>query len=317
MQRITLVIPFYNERDAVAGNLPAILEVVDGCTSFSFQVILVDDGSTDGTLELLEQFCAERRDVELLRLNRNFGKEAAILAGLEHSRGDGVIVMDSDLQHPPAMIPQMLSLWSEGIDVVEACKSSRGRESLASRLLAGGFYRLFNLLSGMDLADHSDFKLLDRKVVDAYCSLPERRRFFRGLVSWMGFNTARLYFEVPERRRGTSAWSGLRLLKFSISAMIGFSSIPLQLTTLLGVLCFALSLAVGAKALYDKFTGVAVSGFATVILLVLILGSFIMIALGLIGFYLDQLFEEIKGRPVYLLDPRRSRIRPQGPEPGP
>jgi hypothetical protein len=186
----------------------------------------------------------------------------------------------------------MLALWEQGIDVVEARKASRGQESLLSKLFANGFYQLFNLLAGMDIKNHSDFKLLDRKVVDAYCALPERKRFFRGLIAWMGFSSAHLFFHVPERQHGSSAWSKFKL----------------HLITLLGIACFCLSLVLGGIALHDKYTGIAVTGFTTVILLILLIGSFIMMGLGLLGMYIEQIFDEIKQRPIYLIDERKSHL---------
>jgi glycosyltransferase involved in cell wall biosynthesis len=309
MKTVTLVIPIYNESGAIENNLPAIIEAVAAIEHFAFEIVLVDDGSSDGCATWLKRFCQEREHLELLCLSRNFGKEAAILAGLVHARGDAVIVMDSDLQHPPALIPRMLALWEQGMDVVEACKASRGRESLSAKLLAGGFYRLFNLLAGMNIENYSDFKLLDRKVVDAYCALPERKRFFRGLIAWMGSSSARVFFDVPERQHGASAWSKLKLFRFSLTALTSFSSIPLHLITLLGLFCFSVSLILGGIALYDKYTGEAVSGFTTVILLILLIGSLLMVGLGLIGIYLEQIFEEIKQRPIYMVDRRRSHLK--------
>ncbi len=306
---ISVVIPVYNESAALHQNLPVIIGVLREIRDIEFSLLLVDDGSGDDTVEQLATLLSQEPNMELLCLNRNFGKEAAIHAGLAHARGQAVIVMDSDLQHPPALIPQMITLWQQGLEVVEARKSSRGRESLASALLANGFYRLFHLLSGMDLKNHSDYKLLDRKVVDAYLELPERKRFFRGLVAWMGFPSAQLYFEVPPREHGQSAWSKFKLLRFSMTALSGFSSAPLHLISLLGVICLGLGLAIGGIALHDKFTGEAVSGFTTVILLILVIGSFIMFGLGLLGLYLEQIFDEIKRRPTYLINRHKSCLK--------
>ncbi len=309
MKTITLIIPIYNELGAIESNLPTILESLPAIDHIQLKILLVDDGSQDGSAAWLKNYCQQQAQLELLCLNRNFGKEAAIFAGLQHAESDAVIVMDSDLQHPPALIPQMLALWQQGIDVVEARKASRGQETLLSKLFANGFYYLFKLLAGIDLKNHSDFKLLDRKVVDIYCALPERKRFFRGLIAWMGFSSAQLFFHVPERQHGSTTWSKLRLLRFSMSAITGFSSIPLHLITLLGILSFSLSLVLGGIALYDKFTGVAVTGFTTVILLILLIGSIIMMGLGLLGIYIEQIFDEIKQRPIYLLNERDSYLK--------
>jgi len=192
---------------------------------------------------------------------------------------------------------------------VEACKVSRGKESYISRLMSNGFYHLFKVLADIDISNHSDFKLLDKKVVEAYCALPERKRFFRGLIHWMGFSTAQIPFEVPERQYGVSTWSYLRLFKLSLTAITIFSSIPLQIITLLGILTFNISLILSTIALYHKYTGVAVSGFTTVILLILFIGSALMIALGIIGNYIAHIYHEVKQRPSYLINWDKSHIK--------
>lgn len=302
---LTLVIPIWNEAQAIAPNLRHILTVAAALEE-AVDVLVVNDGSSDDTLAVLEPLVARHANLQVLSLTRNFGKEAAIHAGLEHAGGDAVIVMDSDLQHPPELIPRMIELWRQGLEVVEARKRSRGRESWLQGLSANGFYFLFDKLTGLDLRNHSDFKLLDRKVVEAYCQLPERQRFFRGLIAWMGFSSAQIYFDVPPRQRGQSAWSKLRLLRFSLSALSGFSSVPLHLISFLGVACITGGVVVGGIALHDKFTGQALTGFTTVILLILIIGGAIMVALGLIGVYLEHLFSEIKRRPTYLISSKNS-----------
>ena len=309
MKTVTLIIPVFNEAEALAGNLEAILTQADGVADVDLQLLVVNDGSTDATLEVMQGFCESHPQTSLLSLNRNFGKEAAIMAGLDYVAGDAAIVMDSDLQHPPALIPQMLAIWQGGVAVVEACKTARPSQSTAYRLLARGFYALFGSLTGMDLRNHSDFKLLDRKVIDAYRQLPERGRFFRGLVTWLHFPTAQVYFTEPARETGVSKWSGLRLLNLSWQSISSFTSLPLHLVTLLGLFTFLVSLVLGGKALYDKLSGQALDGFTTVILLLLLIGSVLMFSLGLVGSYIARIYEEIKGRPVYLVDEQNSRLR--------
>lgn len=306
MKSITLIIPIYNECGALDKTLPVIIQAISGIDRFRIRILLVDDGSTDGTAEWLRDYTFTRDDVELLCLNRNFGKEAAISAGLVFAKGDAVIVMDSDLQHPPELITEMIGLWDKGIKVVEACKSSRGQESLLSKLFAAVFYGLFKFLGGMDIKNHSDFKLLDREVVEAYCKLPERKRFFRGLIPWMGFSSARIYFNVPPRKHGSSRWGNFGLFRFSLTAITGFSTAPLHIITLLGVVFIVICFVFGGIALYDKFSGIAVSGFTTVILLLLLAGGMLMIGLGMIGIYIERIYDEIKGRPQYIIDRERS-----------
>jgi dolichol-phosphate mannosyltransferase len=298
---VTVVIPVHNEEQAFAHNFEVILRHLDGLQEIEAGVLIVDDGSKDKTVEVVTKFCETRANVKLICLTRNFGKEAAIHAGLDNAPGDAVIVMDSDLQHPPELIPRMIMLWREGASIVEAYKIARGRESLLSRLLANGFYGLFNTLSGMDLRNHCDYKLLDRQVADAYKALPERSRFFRGITSWLGFPAVQIPFKVQERQHGSSAWSRLRLFRFSLVAITSFSAAPLQFVTLFGMLTFIISALFGVIAIYDKFSGHAVSGFTTVILLILIIGSILMISLGLMGIYIAKIYDEVKGRPSYII----------------
>lgn len=310
MKKVDLVIPVYNEGRSLESNLQLIEQTLTAVPGVEFSIIIVDDGSTDpATIACLESYGQGREHSQILSLTRNFGKEPAIQAGLEHSDADAVIVMDSDLQHPPALIPKMVGIWRQGVDVVEACKISRGKESAGKRLLTRGFYRIFELLADRELSGHSDFKLLDRKVVQAYLQLPERKRFFRGLIPWMGFAAAQVYFEVPQRTQGQSGWSWIKLLRLSVDALTGFSSAPLYLINILGLVCLALSLGIGGMALYYKFCGLAVSGFTTVILLILLIGSFIMFGLGLLGMYIGQIFTEVKGRPLYVLDKKKCKPR--------
>jgi dolichol-phosphate mannosyltransferase len=309
MKTISIVIPVLNEGTAIDRHLPIIFEHIEDIKEVKLRVLVVDDGSTDNTVEKLKTLCERYNTLNFICLNRNFGKEAAIHAGLQQSDDDAVIVMDSDLQHPPQLIGKMIALWRQGIDVVEAYKVYRGKESYLSRLMAHSFYDLFGILSGMNIKNHSDFKLLDRKVVEAYCAMPEKKRFFRGIIHWLGFSSAQIPFEVPDRQHGVTTWSRLKLLKFSFTALTSFSTAPLQIITFLGVLCFFISFIIGSLALYHKYMGSAVSGFTTVILLILIIGSLLMIALGVIGIYIAHIYDEVKRRPDYLIDWKKSRIK--------
>ena len=309
MKSVTIVIPVLNEAAAIAANMRQIMESVKSLgNTVDARILVVDDGSRDDTVCIVQRLAETEPIIQVLALTRNFGKEAAIHAGLDHTSSDAVIVMDSDLQHPPALLPRMIQLWREGLDVVEAYKINRGGESWLSGLLAGGFYTLFSRLAGFDLRNHSDFKLLDRKVVEAYCRLPERERFFRGLVTWMHFPSARIPFEVPPRRGGNASWSRLRLTRYSLTIISFFSSLPLQIVGWAGALTLFISMALGAKELFDKIMGHAIDRFATVILLILILGSIIMLSIGVVGNYIARIYEEVKRRPSYLIDLRRSSV---------
>jgi dolichol-phosphate mannosyltransferase len=301
---IELLIPVYNEAAVIETHLRQIIDLAAGVEPrHRLSVLLVDDGSRDGTVEVLERFCRAEPRARYLAFTRNFGKEAAIQAGLEHSRADAVVILDSDLQHPPELIPRMVELWENGIKVVEAHKVQRGRESALSRLLATTFYRLFHALSGLDLRNQCDFKLLDRSVVDAYRRLHEQARFFRGLVQWMNFPTARLPFSVPERSGGSSGWSRVKLLRYALHNITSFSALPLQLVSWCGAACLIVGSVFAAISLVQKWQGRALDGFTTVILLQIFFSGALMLSLGIIGHYLARVYEEIKHRPAYLLAP--------------
>jgi dolichol-phosphate mannosyltransferase len=308
--KISVLIPFYNEESQIPITLSALLPVLEslGC---DFEAVLVDDGSSDGTWRALRAAAAEDARIHAIRFSRNFGKEAALCAALDVADGDACIVMDGDLQHPPSVLPEMVRLWrEEGFEIVEGVKSSRGRESLGSRLNAALFYRLFKRLSGFDLENASDFKLLDRRVVSEWRRLGEHDTFFRGLSAWLGFQRCKVPFEVAERKAGTSKWSPLKLLRLSLNAITSFSAMPLQFVSFIGGVLIVLSLALGIQTLVLWATGGAASGFTTVILLLLLIGGCIMLSLGLIGLYLARIFDEVKGRPRYIVaDDTRRRAR--------
>jgi glycosyltransferase involved in cell wall biosynthesis len=298
---LSIVVPMYCESENVDLALDAIGRCAAEATD-AFEIVAVDDGSGDDTWDRLEAAARRRPGVRSIRLSRNFGKEYALSAGLEAARGRAVIVMDADLQHPPELIPEMFGIWRRGdADVVEAVKSSRGRETRRSRLCAGTFYGLLKLLSGFDLCGASDFKLLDRRVVDAWRRMPERNLFFRGMVAWLGFRRARVRFEVADRVGGTSKWSVFALARLALGAITAFSSTLLQLVTFFGLVFLAFAVFLAAQTVLMKLRGHAVTGFTTVILLLLIVGSLLMISLGLIGLYLARIYDEVKGRPRFVV----------------
>ncbi|PYK22283.1 MAG: glycosyltransferase [Verrucomicrobia bacterium] len=298
---ISVVIPLYNEgshlRELLADLKRPLQDV--GCR---FEVVLVDDGSFDDTWTKVKDEARIWPDLRAIRLSRNFGKELALCAGLERARGNAVIVMDGDGQHPPSLLPLLIKNWrTSGADVVEAVKRRRGRESLASKFGALTFYVILNKLSGFDLKGASDFKLIDRRVLDMWLAMHERNVFFRGMTAWMGFRTIQVPFEVGPRRAGKSGWSYLRRAKLALIGITTFSSFPLHLVTFAGVIFFLFAVGLGIQTLYLKLAGRAFTGFATVILLELIIGSLLMISLGIIGEYLARIYEEVKGRPRYIV----------------
>jgi len=299
---LSVVLPVFREGAHLAALLADVRSFLRQC-NLPYELIIVDDGSPDNTWQVITAESETSRALRALRLSRNFGKESALCAGLEHARGDAVIVMDADGQHPPSLIPDMVGLWqSSGADIVEALKRRRGRESLASKFGAQLFYFILNRLSGFHFKGASDFKLMNRKAVDAWLRMHERNVFFRGMTVWMGFNTVQIPFEVVPRSAGRSTWSILKRLKLALIGITAFSSFPLHVVTFAGVVFLGLSVLLGLQTLYLKLAGRAVSGFATVILLELIIGSLLMISLGVIGEYLARIYEEVKGRPRYLVE---------------
>ncbi|MBP1919322.1 glycosyltransferase [Youngiibacter multivorans] len=300
-KKVTVVIPVYNEELLINENVGVIAGYLRQAGT-GFTILLVDDGSRDSTWQKLRELSKEHDFVKALRLSRNFGKEAAICAGLEEADGDACIIMDSDLQHPPQLIPEMIRLWKEdGYDVIEGVKSSRGNESMVKKVGAGMFYSILSKLSGLDMQQASDFKLLDRKVVDAWKSMNERGTFFRGMSAWVGYNRKSLPFSVGTRTRGTSKWSVFNLFNLAIKAITSFSSFPLHIVTFIGLFFLVGALILGIQTIYMKVSGMALSGFTTVILLLLIIGSALMISLGIIGTYIARIYEEVKFRPRYIV----------------
>ena len=300
--RISIVIPVFNEEDILKKSLPEISSHIKG-TKLLYEIILVDDGSRDGTWALLHKMSREDPTIKAIKLSKNFGKESAIAAGLKCASGDAVIIMDGDLQHPPEIMPEMIRYWKEeGFDIVEAVKADRGSEPFSSKIGARLFYWLMKRLTELDLDNSSDFKLLDRKVVAAHNRLPESSRFFRGIISWLGFKKTPVFFTVKERIAGKSRWSIVGLIRLAIRASTSFSSIPLHLITVLGMIMFGVSIILGIQTLFMKFSGSAVSGFTTVILLLLFIGSVLMLSLGIMGIYIIRIFEEIKGRPGFIIE---------------
>jgi len=301
MPDLSIVIPAFREGAHLSRSLTKIADVLRR-HELNFELIVVDDGSDDESWDILCQSAEEIKELRAISFTRNFGKEAAIAAGLAHADGKAVVVMDADLQHPPDLIPDMLRLWREqGCKIVNAVKRDRGKESAWSRVPATAFYDLFAKLTGLRLTDGSDFKLLDRRVVDAYCKLPERELFFRGLISWFGYQQCSIPFEVKRRTAGDAKWSTMGRAIMAANAFTSFSAIPLQLVTLVGLFTLIASFILGIQTLFVWVTGRAVEGFTTVILLLLAIGAILMISLGIVGQYLAKIYDELKARPRYLI----------------
>ena len=295
---LTVVIPSYNEQEMVPAAAREIADTLTGA-EIPYELLFVDDGSRDGTWREISAVCCET--VRGVRFSRNFGKEAAIFAGLTHAKGDCVAVIDCDLQHPPEKLLEMYRLWEQGVEVVEGVKTDRGKESGLHRLCTKVFYKLISRATRVDMSRASDFKLLDRKAVNVLLTMREKRAFFRALSSWVGFRTAEVPYEVRERAAGESKWSTWALVRYAVSNITAFTAFPLHLVTLFGIVTLLVSIVLGVIALVQKIMGTALGGFTTVIILLLFLGSLIMISLGIIGYYVGNIYEEIQDRPRFII----------------
>jgi glycosyltransferase involved in cell wall biosynthesis len=297
---LSVVVPAYCEGTHLAISLEKIVATMAGIDG-AFEIVVIDDGSTDTTWSVIQEANAVDERVRGIRLSRNFGKESALAAGLAYCRGDGVIVMDADLQHPPGLIPEMVRIWREDrVDIVEARKSRSRHESRVVRWRRKVFNGLMRRLSGFDLSDASDFKLLDRKVLDAWARLGERNLFFRGMVAWLGFRVARVPFEVDTGSRSGSTWSPLGLVNLALVGVTSFSSLPLRLASILGALFFLFAIAASVYTLVYRLLGHAQPGFTTVILLQMFTSALVLMCLGVIGEYLAKIYDEVKGRPRFV-----------------
>lgn len=300
MPKLSVVLPAYNEEAMLPKTAATLKEILER-EKISHELVFVDDGSKDQTWREIEAVVEKDENVRGVHFSRNFGKESAVFAGLATAVGDCVAVMDCDLQHPPAALVQMYRLWEQGYEVVEGIKHSRGKESALHRVCAGMFYKMMSKATKIDMSRASDFKLLDRRAVDALLAMPERNAFFRALSCWIGFKSTTVEFDVQEREAGVSKWSTKSLIKYAITNIVGYSSVPMQFVTGAGVVVFLFGVVLGIQTLIRYFSGHAVEGFITVILLVLLIGSVIMISLGIIGYYISKIYEEVKGRPRYII----------------
>ena len=300
---LSVVLPAFNEEASVPRAADTLSALLEGA-GIDHEIVFVDDGSRVHTWQAVQAQTQRHPQVRGVRFSRNFGKEAAIFAGLAQARGDCVVVMDCDLQHPPEKAVEMYRLWQQGYQVVEGVKTSRGKESFLHTFAARSFYSIISRATGIDMSRASDFKLLDRRAVDTLLAMREKNAFFRALSSWIGFSTAQVEFEVQPRLEGESKWSVRSLVRYALTNIASFSTAPLQLVTLLGVVVFTCSVVLGVWSLWQKATGQALEGFTTVILLQLLIGSILMICLGIIGYYIAKIYEEIKDRPRYIVAER-------------
>ncbi len=300
MSRLSVVLPAYNEEQMLAKTCRTLKKILD-LAEINYELVIVDDGSTDQTWKIIEETAEKDRNVTGVHFSRNFGKEAAIVAGLAQASGNAVAVMDCDLQHPPEVLVKMYRLWEQGYEVVEGIKKSRGTETVFHRKSAGFFYRIMSRATGFNMENASDFKLLDRKVVESVLSMPERSMFFRATSSWVGFKSTSVLFEVQEREAGESKWSTGSLIRYAFRNIVAFTTLPLQFVTIGAGGCFICSLLLLIYSLVRYFTGHAVEGYTTLLIVMLFIGSAVMMSLGIIGYYIARIYEEVKRRPRYIV----------------
>ena len=300
MSRLSVVLPAYNEEQMLAKTCRTLKKILD-LAEINYELVIVDDGSTDQTWKIIEETAEKDRNVTGVHFSRNFGKEAAIVAGLAQASGNAVAVMDCDLQHPPEVLVKMYRLWEQGYEVVEGIKKSRGTETVFHRKSAGFFYRIMSRATGFNMENASDFKLLDRKAVERVLSMPERSMFFRATSSWVGFKSTSVLFEVQEREAGESKWSTGSLIRYAFRNIVAFTTLPLQFVTIGAGGCFICSLLLLIYSLVRYFTGHAVEGYTTLLIVMLFIGSAVMMSLGIIGYYIARIYEEVKRRPRYIV----------------
>lgn len=304
MKTVTLLIPCYNEEESIPYMRDALVKLMNDNTRYQWEVLFINDGSRDRTLSLLEHLHQQDKRFCYVSLSRNFGKEAALLAGFDHARGDAVIIMDADLQHPPQVIPQMLAAWEEGYDDVYGKRLSRGRESWLRRKLSMSYYRLLQRMAHVDILPNvGDFRLLDRRCIEVLKQLRETERYTKGLYCWIGFHKKEVPFETQDRVAGKSTWSYRQLTGLAIDGIMSFTTAPLRISAFLGIVvsiaAFLYMCVVLAKTL---LLGEPVAGYPTIVVLVLFLGGVQLISLGIVGEYLGKTFMEVKNRPVYVVD---------------
>lgn len=317
--KLSIILPCYKE----AANLPAmlaalhkVLEEIATTRTLQAEIIAVDDGSPDDTYAVLCNLQQDYPALRVIRLARNFGKEAALTCGLHNATGDAVIMMDSDLQHPPEVIPEMLQKWHDGAEMVYALRHGREGDNFLRRFLTRGFYWLFHRIADLDLPRGAgDFRLMDKKVVAAINQLPERNRFMKGLMTWVGFQTDLLYFNAPPRTAGQSGWPISRLFRLAFDGITSFSTVPLRIWSFFGALISAGALLyMCVLAVRTLFLGIGLPGYASLMCSVLLMGGIQLLSLGIIGEYIGRIYNEVKGRPVYIIGQDRAAAQSLGQE---
>lgn len=303
MKKVSILIPCYNEEKSLPMLYPELVKLMDGHPGYEWELMFVNDGSTDGTILELKRLRQQDSRVNYVDLSRNFGKEAAMLAGFDYVTGDAVVILDADLQHPPTLIPEMIKYWEQGYDDVYAKRSTRGKESWLRRRLSLLFYKILQQSSRFDvLPNVGDFRLLDRKCINALKKMRESERYTKGMYGWIGFKKKELEFQQGNRLAGKSSWSFRRLFSLALDGITSFTNVPLRVSTIVGFivsLCaFLYMIYVFVKAL---IWGDPVQGYPTLVILVLFLGGIQLLSLGIIGEYIGRIYNETKNRPNYIV----------------
>jgi glycosyltransferase involved in cell wall biosynthesis len=296
---VSIAAPMHDEEGTATAFHERVVAAMDGV---AFELVIADDGSRDGTSAVLTRLAEQDERVKIVTLARNFGHQAALTAALEHTSGDVVVMLDGDLQDPPEVIPEMLDRWRDGADVVYAVRSRREGETVFKRKTASWFYRLFRWVADLDLPpDTGDFRLMDRRPLDAMLAMPERNRFLRGMSVWVGFTQTAVTFEREARSAGRTKYTLRRMVRFSFDAITSFSHRPLQFATLLGFAFSALAFVAIPLTVVARYTNIYERGVPTTIVIVLLLGGIQLICVGIIGEYVGRIYDEVKHRPLYVV----------------
>lgn len=300
MSLLSLIVPCYNEESVIRTFYDATKEILKDLP-MTIEYVFVNDGSKDKTLSILKELHEKDVNVHYVSFSRNFGKEAAIFAGLHEAKGDACVVIDADLQHPPKTIYDMYELWKQGYQVIEGVKSSRGKESVTHKFMAGTFYKMISGFMGMDMNDSSDFKFLDRKVIDVLCTLKERNTFFRALSFWVGFNTTSVTYDVQDRAAGNTKWSPVKLIRYACNNLTSFTYAPLYMIIAIGIIFFIGGLILTVDAIVDFIMCNTVEGYPTLLIVQVLSTGCILFSVGIIGVYIAKIYDELKQRPQYII----------------
>lgn len=299
---LSVVVPMLNEESALGGFFATVTPILEGITA-NYEIVCIDDGSQDRTYEILGEMRDSDPRIKVIRLSRNFGKEAALTAGLTYAVGEAVVPMDADLQDPPEIVPDMVDRWRAGADVVVAKRIERTGDTLLKKKSAGMFYRYLNRISAIEIPENvGDFRLMDRRVVDAVGQFTERNRFMKGIFASLGFSTDVVEFDRPGRADGTPKQDFRRLFALAVDGFVSFSAVPLKIWSYLGLIIAALSMVYGIYIVIDTLIfGIDVPGYASLLAVILFMNGLILISLGVIGEYLARMFTEVKSRPIYIV----------------